>query len=84
FPFPKPVLISQLERGEAPWGPDPWEAEVLRGIHPGGESWIKKEEPAVKQEASEEAEVHRMPVGGLLRNVAQHFDFKSKATWQTF
>ncbi|KAB1264641.1 Zinc finger protein 621, partial [Camelus dromedarius] len=54
FPFPKPVLISQLEREEAPWGPDPWEAEVLRDICPGGESWIKTEEPTVKQEAPEE------------------------------
>nr|KAF6311508.1 zinc finger protein 621 [Myotis myotis] len=35
FPAPKPDLISQLERGSAPWGPDPWEAEVLRGICPG-------------------------------------------------
>ncbi|XP_078288587.1 zinc finger protein 621 isoform X3 [Panthera onca] len=84
FPFPKPVLVSHLERGEAPWGPDPWEAEVLRGICPGGESRIKNEEPAGKREASEEAEWHRMPGGGLLRNVSQHFDFKSKATWQTF
>ncbi|XP_047626503.1 zinc finger protein 621-like isoform X3 [Phacochoerus africanus] len=77
FPFPKPVVISQLERGEAPWGPDPWEAEVLRGICPGGESWTKAEEPAVKQETSEEPGSHRMPV-------SQPFDIKSKAAWQTF
>ncbi|EAW64618.1 hCG1644710, isoform CRA_b [Homo sapiens] len=32
FPFPKPALISHLERGEAPWGPDPWDTEILRGI----------------------------------------------------
>ncbi|XP_023972807.1 zinc finger protein 621 isoform X1 [Physeter macrocephalus] len=84
LPFPTPVLISQLERGEAPWGPDPWEAEILRGICPGGESWTKTEEPVVKQEAPEETEVHSVPVGGLFRKVSQHFDFKSKAPWQTF
>ncbi|XP_019518307.1 PREDICTED: zinc finger protein 621-like isoform X2 [Hipposideros armiger] len=83
FPLPKPVLISQLEKGDAPWGPDPWEAEVLRGVCPGGESWIKNEEPAVKQEASEETELPRVPTGGL-RNISQHVDFRSKATWHTF
>ncbi|KAG8521563.1 Zinc finger protein 619, partial [Galemys pyrenaicus] len=66
FPLSKPVLICQLEKGEAPWGPDPWEAEIWRSVCPGGESWVKKEEPAVKQEACEEAESHRVPVGGLL------------------
>ncbi|XP_007943932.1 zinc finger protein 621 [Orycteropus afer afer] len=81
FPFPRPVLISQLERWEAPWGPDPWETEVLRGICLGGESWIKNEEPIIMQEISEETE---LPVEGLLRNVSQHCDFKSKATKQTF
>ncbi|XP_057353564.1 zinc finger protein 621 isoform X2 [Manis pentadactyla] len=84
FPFPRPVLVSQLEREEAPWGPDPWEAEIPRGLRPGARSWIKTEEPAVKQEGSEESESGRRPVGGLLRNVSQHFDFKSKAMWQTF
>uniref|UniRef100_A0A2I3HDR6 Zinc finger protein 621 n=1 Tax=Nomascus leucogenys TaxID=61853 RepID=A0A2I3HDR6_NOMLE len=84
FPFPKPALISHLERGEAPWGPDPWDTEIPRGISQGGESWIKNEGPVIKQEASEEMELHRMPVGGLLRNVSQHFDFKRKALKQTF
>nr|XP_023403897.1 zinc finger protein 621 [Loxodonta africana] len=50
----------------------------------GGESWIKNKEPAIKQEVSEETELHRMPVGRLLRNVSQHCDFKNKATKQTF
>ncbi|KAL2804019.1 zinc finger protein 621 isoform 2, partial [Daubentonia madagascariensis] len=84
FPFLKPVLISQLEKGDAPWGPDPWDTEVLRGISPGGESWIMSEEPIIKQEAFEETELHRTPVGGLHRNGSQHFDFKSKAVRQTF
>uniref|UniRef100_G1PRC4 Zinc finger protein 621 n=1 Tax=Myotis lucifugus TaxID=59463 RepID=G1PRC4_MYOLU len=83
FPAPKPDLISQLERGSAPWGPDPWEAEVLRGICPGDESRIKDEEPAVKQEASGETERLRVPGGGL-KNVSQRLEFKSKATWPTF
>ncbi|XP_077610451.1 zinc finger protein 621 isoform X2 [Crocuta crocuta] len=84
FPFPKPVLVSQLERGEAAWAPDPWGAEVLRGIRPGGESRTESEQPAVKQEGSADTQVHRAPGGGRLRNVSQHFDLKSKATWQTF
>ncbi|XP_065789154.1 zinc finger protein 621-like isoform X2 [Muntiacus reevesi] len=83
-PFPRPDLISQLERGEAPWDPNPWEAEDLRGICPGGERGIKTEEPAVEQQASEGTEAHGRPVGGLLTNVSQHLDFESKAVWQTF
>ncbi|KAB0394126.1 hypothetical protein E2I00_017456, partial [Balaenoptera physalus] len=58
--------------------------EHLWFLWSGGESWTKTEEPVVKQEAPEETEVHSMPVGGLFRNVSQHFDFKSKAPWQTF
>lgn len=46
-PSPRPDLVSQLERGEAPGDPSPWEAEVLRGICPGGKSSIKTEELAV-------------------------------------
>lgn len=46
-PSPRPDLVSQLERGEAPGDPNPWEAEVLRGICPGGKSRVKTEELAV-------------------------------------
>nr|XP_039317721.1 zinc finger protein 316-like [Saimiri boliviensis boliviensis] len=35
FPFTTPVLVSQLEQGERPWGLDPWEPvgrEARRGV----------------------------------------------------
>ncbi|XP_030791457.1 zinc finger protein 662 isoform X1 [Rhinopithecus roxellana] len=43
FPFPKPALISQLERGEAPWCSVPWGA--LDGEDPRG---ISSEYPFLK------------------------------------
>lgn len=44
-----PQTRSGLPAGEreAPGDPNPWEAEVLRGICPGGKSSIKTEELAV-------------------------------------
>ncbi|XP_066100494.1 LOW QUALITY PROTEIN: zinc finger protein 621-like [Saccopteryx bilineata] len=83
LPFPKPVLISQLERGEGPWGLGPWEAEVLRGICPGGESRVEDAAAEVKQEAPGEAERSGV-LGGFLGNASQHRDCKGKAAWQAF
>lgn len=76
FSFPKPALISKLERGEAPCGPDPWDTEGLRGIGSGGEFRIKKEVPS-KQESPEELESHRVPVGGFLGK-SECYDFRNK------
>ncbi|XP_045151021.1 zinc finger protein 621 [Echinops telfairi] len=84
FPFPKPRLISQLEREEAPWGPDPWETEASRGICPGGEPWIQSEEAAVKQEPSGDTELSRTPGTRPLGSASQHLDFEGQATKQTF
>ncbi|XP_049637609.1 zinc finger protein 621 [Suncus etruscus] len=83
LPFPKPVLISQLEKGEVPWCSDPGDNEILKDICPGIESWLNREEPYIKQEVSEETELPRRPVKGVFKNISQPLD-ASKETWQTF
>ncbi|XP_030667877.1 zinc finger protein 662 isoform X1 [Nomascus leucogenys] len=59
FPFPKPALISQLERGEAPWCSLPQGAldgEAPRGISSEGVLKRKKEDFILKEEIIEEAQ----------------------------
>ncbi|XP_054338399.1 zinc finger protein 620 isoform X4 [Pongo pygmaeus] len=80
FPFTTPVLVSQLEQGELPWGLDPWEPmgrEALRGICPGDEARTEKEGLTPKDHVFKETESFRLMVGELPGNVSQHLDFGS-------
>ncbi|XP_046540538.1 zinc finger protein 620 isoform X2 [Equus quagga] len=80
FSFTRPVLVSQLERGELPPGLDPWERaspEALRGICPGRETRTEKGESAPKEHISKEMEAHRLTLGGLPGDVLQHLDLGS-------
>uniref|UniRef100_A0A2K5IYG5 KRAB domain-containing protein n=1 Tax=Colobus angolensis palliatus TaxID=336983 RepID=A0A2K5IYG5_COLAP len=66
FPFPKPALISQLERGEAPWCSVPWGAldgEDPRGISsgeilklPGATIWRLRIKPIPKKTVTKQRE----------------------------
>ncbi|KAM5233489.1 zinc finger protein 620-like isoform 2-T2 [Hipposideros larvatus] len=80
FPFTTPVLVSQLERGELPWGLDPCKPpgrDALRGVCPGGETRTQKEESTPKEHISKESESHRLTVEGLPGNIPQHLDLGS-------
>ncbi|XP_076985837.1 zinc finger protein 620 isoform X2 [Tamandua tetradactyla] len=80
FPLNRPVLVSQLEQGELPWGLDPWEPvdrEVLRDVCPGDKTGIEKGKPTLKPHISKATESHRLTSGGLLGNVPQYPDFES-------
>ncbi|XP_058411532.1 zinc finger protein 619 [Diceros bicornis minor] len=75
FPFPKPDVIFQLERGEAPRGLDPWtpvRGEALRAVCTGGKSKTENAEQTPKLNISEEAELHRLMAEGLLMGASQH------------
>ncbi|XP_011839649.1 PREDICTED: zinc finger protein 662 isoform X1 [Mandrillus leucophaeus] len=77
FPFPKPALISQLERGEAPWCSVPWGAldgEDPRGISsgypflkPAGISHLQQVEEPLNLKLQEEGPSLICPEGVLKR-----------------
>uniref|UniRef100_A0A8I3WX87 Zinc finger protein 620 n=1 Tax=Callithrix jacchus TaxID=9483 RepID=A0A8I3WX87_CALJA len=80
FPFTTPVLVSQLEQGERPWGLDPWEPvgrEALRGVCPGDKMRTEKGGLTPKEHMSRETDSFRPMVEGLPGTVSQHFNFGS-------
>ncbi|XP_029796715.1 zinc finger protein 662 isoform X1 [Suricata suricatta] len=67
FPFPKPALISQLERGEAPWCRAPrggLDGERPRGLSSEGVLKSEEEDFILKEESFEEAEDHTVLSSG--------------------
>lgn len=75
FPFSKPDLIFQLERGEAPRDLDPWtsgKAEAPRSVCTGGKTKTENEEPMLKLNIPKEPECARLTAEMLLMEAAQH------------
>ncbi|KYO21437.1 hypothetical protein Y1Q_0001647 [Alligator mississippiensis] len=71
FPIPKPDVISQLEQGEEPWGPDQKgteEREILRNMHTAGHGAVSENS---QQPCPEQVEASRASLGRFVGHVSQ-------------
>uniref|UniRef100_A0A8C3WZU6 Zinc finger protein 619 n=1 Tax=Catagonus wagneri TaxID=51154 RepID=A0A8C3WZU6_9CETA len=77
FPFSKPDLIFRLERGEAPWGVEPWNPigeEALRGVCTGGKTKTENGGQTPELNIYKGPESHRPIAEALVVGVPPHFE----------
>ncbi|XP_026952963.1 zinc finger protein 619 isoform X2 [Sagmatias obliquidens] len=79
FPFPKPDLIFQLERGEAPGGLDPWTPirREVRGVCTGCKTKTENGGQTPELSISKGPESHRPIMEVVLVDVPQHPHFEN-------
>ncbi|KAJ8784079.1 hypothetical protein J1605_008579 [Eschrichtius robustus] len=79
FPLPKPDLIFQLERGEAPGGLDPWTPirREVRGVCTGGKTKTENGGQTPELSISKGPESHRPIMEVQLVDVPQHPHFEN-------